>query len=171
MGQIRDELDIHDASLLTTVVEKRATFACTPTLERPPVQVCAGIWACGGGQQNIAPVLVGVTFQAPQSEPEFAWWCYIGPRPEFENETDSYKQSLSKRILLRQTQKIDDSMRQLNWNEVVKDGDMILSTKTQVYGRAVNTIGMTVAEVFELGKSVHGETVIIYRSMKGSDNV
>jgi hypothetical protein len=48
-----------------------------------------GIWACGGGQQNIAPVLVGVTFQAPQSEPELAWWCYIGPRPEFENEYDS----------------------------------------------------------------------------------
>jgi len=47
MGQIRDQLAIHDASLLTTVVEKRATFACTPTLERPPVQVCAGIWACG----------------------------------------------------------------------------------------------------------------------------
>ncbi len=47
MGQIRDQLDIHDASLLTTVVEKRATFACTPALLRPPVQVCAGIWACG----------------------------------------------------------------------------------------------------------------------------
>ena len=47
MGQIRDQLDIHDASLLTTVVEKRATFACTPALVRPPVQVCAGIWACG----------------------------------------------------------------------------------------------------------------------------
>ena len=47
MGQIRDQLDIHDASLLTTVVEKRATFACMPALWRPPVQVCAGIWACG----------------------------------------------------------------------------------------------------------------------------
>jgi hypothetical protein len=47
MGQIRDQLAIHDASLITTVVEKRATFACTPTLVRPSVQVCAGIWACG----------------------------------------------------------------------------------------------------------------------------
>ena len=47
MGQLRDELDIHDASLLTTVVEKRATFACTPALLRPPMQVCTGIWACG----------------------------------------------------------------------------------------------------------------------------
>jgi predicted NAD/FAD-binding protein len=47
MGQLRDQLDIHDASLLTTVVEKRATFSCTPALLRPPMQVCTGIWACG----------------------------------------------------------------------------------------------------------------------------
>jgi squalene-associated FAD-dependent desaturase len=47
MGQLRDQLDIHDASLLTTVVEKRATFACTPSLVRPPMQVCNGIWASG----------------------------------------------------------------------------------------------------------------------------
>ena len=47
MGQIRDQLAIHDASLITTVVEKRATFACTPALVRPPPQVGAGIWACG----------------------------------------------------------------------------------------------------------------------------
>jgi len=47
MGQIRDQLAIHDARLITTVVEKRATFACTPTLVRPAPQVCAGIWACG----------------------------------------------------------------------------------------------------------------------------
>ena len=47
MDQLRDQLAIHDASLLTTVVEKRATFACTPALLRPPMQVCTGIWACG----------------------------------------------------------------------------------------------------------------------------
>ena len=32
---------------LTTVVEKRATFACTPGLQRPPMQVSQGVWACG----------------------------------------------------------------------------------------------------------------------------
>ena len=32
---------------LTTVVEKRATFACTPGLQRPPMQVAKGVWACG----------------------------------------------------------------------------------------------------------------------------
>ena len=47
-----------------------------------------GVWACGGGRQDLPPVLIGVTFQVPQEEPEYAWWCYIGPRPEFENEFD-----------------------------------------------------------------------------------
>ncbi len=30
-----------------TVVEKRATFACTPALQRPPACVLSGLWACG----------------------------------------------------------------------------------------------------------------------------
>ncbi len=30
-----------------TVVEKRATFACTPGLQRPPIQIAAGLLACG----------------------------------------------------------------------------------------------------------------------------
>jgi squalene-associated FAD-dependent desaturase len=30
-----------------TVVEKRATFACTPGLERPPAAIAPGLWACG----------------------------------------------------------------------------------------------------------------------------
>lgn len=47
-----------------------------------------GVWACGGGRQDIPPVLVGITFQVPQKDPEYAWWCYLGPRPEFENEFD-----------------------------------------------------------------------------------
>jgi predicted NAD/FAD-dependent oxidoreductase len=32
---------------LTTVVEKRATFACTPGLVRPGTVVSEGVWACG----------------------------------------------------------------------------------------------------------------------------
>jgi hypothetical protein len=35
MRQLGDHLDIHDANLITTIVEKRATFACTPALTRP----------------------------------------------------------------------------------------------------------------------------------------
>jgi squalene-associated FAD-dependent desaturase len=30
-----------------TVVEKRATFACTPGLQRPPAYIAPGLWACG----------------------------------------------------------------------------------------------------------------------------
>ena len=45
-----------------------------------------GIWACGGGRQDLPPVLVGITHQVPQKEPEYAWWCYLWPLPEFENE-------------------------------------------------------------------------------------
>ena len=30
-----------------TVVEKRATFACTPGLQRPPTQIAPGLLACG----------------------------------------------------------------------------------------------------------------------------
>jgi predicted NAD/FAD-dependent oxidoreductase len=30
-----------------TVVEKRATFACTPALSRPPMPIAPGLWACG----------------------------------------------------------------------------------------------------------------------------
>ena len=30
-----------------TVVEKRATFACTPALKRPPMQIAPGLLACG----------------------------------------------------------------------------------------------------------------------------
>lgn len=32
---------------ITTVVEKRATFECTPGLQRPAMQVCQSVWACG----------------------------------------------------------------------------------------------------------------------------
>ncbi|MFD0666295.1 hydroxysqualene dehydroxylase HpnE [Ramlibacter sp. MAHUQ-53] len=32
---------------LRTVVEKRATFACTPGLERPGIAIAPGLWACG----------------------------------------------------------------------------------------------------------------------------
>jgi predicted NAD/FAD-dependent oxidoreductase len=33
--------------MVRTLVEKRATFACTPMLVRPPMRVAAGLFACG----------------------------------------------------------------------------------------------------------------------------
>jgi hypothetical protein len=37
----------HDVAPLRTVVEKRATFACTPGLVRPGIAIAEGLWACG----------------------------------------------------------------------------------------------------------------------------
>jgi len=34
-------------AVVRTIVEKRATFACTPGLVRPPMEVAAGLFACG----------------------------------------------------------------------------------------------------------------------------
>ncbi len=39
---LRAPLDV-----VRTIVEKRATFACTPGLERPPMDVAPGLFACG----------------------------------------------------------------------------------------------------------------------------
>jgi len=36
--------DVHSAR---TITEKRATFACTAGLERPPVHIAPGLSACG----------------------------------------------------------------------------------------------------------------------------
>lgn len=41
--------------LLQTVVEKRATFACTPALQRPPEAIAPGLWACGDYVQGPYP--------------------------------------------------------------------------------------------------------------------
>lgn len=40
---------------LQTVVEKRATFACTPGLLRPPLAIAPGLWACGDYVQGPYP--------------------------------------------------------------------------------------------------------------------
>jgi monoamine oxidase len=33
--------------VVQTVVEKRATFACTPGLRRPEARITSQVWACG----------------------------------------------------------------------------------------------------------------------------
>ena len=47
LAQARAQLELHALEPLQTVVEKRATFACTPGLERPPMQIAPGLQACG----------------------------------------------------------------------------------------------------------------------------
>lgn len=47
LAQARHALGIEGATLLQTVVEKRATFACTPWVERPPTRIAPGLVAAG----------------------------------------------------------------------------------------------------------------------------
>ncbi len=47
LAQAHAELGLEGLEIVQTVVEKRATFACTPALERPGAHVAPGLWACG----------------------------------------------------------------------------------------------------------------------------
>lgn len=47
LAQAQAELGQHNLQVLQTVVEKRATFACTPALQRPASAIAPGLWACG----------------------------------------------------------------------------------------------------------------------------
>jgi hydroxysqualene dehydroxylase len=46
-AQVREQLGLTNLEVVQTVVEKRATFACTPALARPEPLVAEGLWACG----------------------------------------------------------------------------------------------------------------------------
>jgi squalene-associated FAD-dependent desaturase len=46
LAQARHQLGL-ELQPVQTVIEKRATFACTPALQRPAQAVAPGLWACG----------------------------------------------------------------------------------------------------------------------------
>lgn len=45
--QAHEALGLSNLHPVQTIVEKRATFACTPGLQRPVAQIFSGLWACG----------------------------------------------------------------------------------------------------------------------------
>ena len=47
LAQAAAQLGQRDLQPVQTVVEKRATFACTPGLLRPPMAIAPGLWAAG----------------------------------------------------------------------------------------------------------------------------
>ncbi len=47
LEQARRQLGLAGLQAVQTVVEKRATFACTPGLQRPAAAIAPGLWACG----------------------------------------------------------------------------------------------------------------------------
>ena len=55
VAQAAEQLALTDLTVLQTVVEKRATFACTPNLERPGAQIAPGLLACGDYTQGPYP--------------------------------------------------------------------------------------------------------------------
>mgnify|MGYP006211530299 CR=1 FL=1 len=47
LQQAADQLGLIGLQAIQTVVEKRATFACTPDLRRPAAAIAPGLWAAG----------------------------------------------------------------------------------------------------------------------------
>ena len=47
LAQASSQLGLNGLQAVQTVVEKRATFSCTPGLQRPAIRVAAGLLACG----------------------------------------------------------------------------------------------------------------------------
>jgi squalene-associated FAD-dependent desaturase len=47
LQQVQQQLGLAHLSVVQTVVEKRATLACTPNLQRPSAFIAPQLWACG----------------------------------------------------------------------------------------------------------------------------
>jgi len=47
LEQARQALGLHGEQVRQTVIEKRATFACTPGSQRPSAAIAPGLWAAG----------------------------------------------------------------------------------------------------------------------------
>ena len=55
LAQIQNQLGMEGLHVITTVVERRATFSCTPGLTRAPAYIGPGLWACGDHVQGPYP--------------------------------------------------------------------------------------------------------------------
>jgi hypothetical protein len=55
LAQLERQLGLKGITPITTVVERRATFACTPGLVRPSAFIAPGLWACGDHVQGPYP--------------------------------------------------------------------------------------------------------------------
>jgi hydroxysqualene dehydroxylase len=55
IAQGREQLNLPHLQALQTIIDKRATFACTPGLQRPPMQIAPHIVACGDYVQGAYP--------------------------------------------------------------------------------------------------------------------
>lgn len=53
--QAQEQLGLQHLEMITTVVDRRATFICSPGLQRPPMQIRQGLIACGDYVQGPYP--------------------------------------------------------------------------------------------------------------------
>ncbi len=58
IAQARDALGLAGLAPVRTVIERRATFACTPGVVRPPMQVAPGLLACGDYVDGAYPATI-----------------------------------------------------------------------------------------------------------------
>ena len=71
-----------------TIVEKRATLACTPGLQRPTRRITAGLWACGDYIEGPYPATLEGAVRSAMAAVMHA----TGERPLIE-EVDTMKES------------------------------------------------------------------------------
>jgi predicted NAD/FAD-dependent oxidoreductase len=57
-------------TVLRVLAEKRATFACTPGLARPPAVIAPGLWAAGDYVDGPYPATLEGAVQAGQAAAE-----------------------------------------------------------------------------------------------------
>jgi hypothetical protein len=68
MAQAQQQLGLSGLRPIKTVIEKRATFACTPALKRPPVVLAHGLYAAGDYTAGPYPAtLEGATMSGLQA--------------------------------------------------------------------------------------------------------
>ena len=77
--QAREQLGLSRLHALRTVVEKRATFACTPGLQRPGAEIALGLWAAGDYLAGPYPATLEGAVRSGQQAAEGLQACGLRP--------------------------------------------------------------------------------------------
>jgi len=72
LTQARHQLGLKDLHAIQTIVEKRATFACLPNLQRPGAQVLPGLLACGDYVDGPYPATLEAAVRSGLQAAQFA---------------------------------------------------------------------------------------------------
>lgn len=72
LAQARQQLQLPLLQPLKTVIDKRATFACTPAVQRPPAAIAPGLWACGDYVQGPYPATLEGAVRSARASAQLA---------------------------------------------------------------------------------------------------